>query len=283
MVDDVVRLAHLHDASQVHDRDAVREVPRRGQVVGDVEVGEPEVPLNVLHHVEDLRPGGQVDHGDGLVRDQHGRVQDEGPGRGHPLALAPGEHVGEAAHEILGRREFDLRQGPDDPGFAFLSVRGDFVDLQGFLQDVPDLEPGIHGGVGILEDHLDLPPVLLRFLVSDGGDVPAVEEDPAARGVDQLHDELARRGLARAGFPDQAEDLPPADLKGDPVHRTDDLPNLAEGLEKALVGGEVFLEVVHPQDDVPVDSVAHSKHLQQAARWPGSISRTGGSSIRHRS
>jgi hypothetical protein len=74
----------------VHDQHLVGEVAGRGDVVSDVEHGEPEALAKVVEQAEDLQPDRDVQHGHGLVGEQDARVGGERAGEGDPLALAAG-------------------------------------------------------------------------------------------------------------------------------------------------------------------------------------------------
>ena len=65
--------ADLDDPAEVHDRDPVAEELRGGQVVGDVDVAEAQLLLEVEHQLQDLGPHAHVEHRDRLVGDQHAR------------------------------------------------------------------------------------------------------------------------------------------------------------------------------------------------------------------
>ena len=51
---------YLSYLAQVHDADTVAHVVDRAQVVGDEEVCQPELPLELVQHVEDLALDGDV-------------------------------------------------------------------------------------------------------------------------------------------------------------------------------------------------------------------------------
>ena len=65
-------------------------------------------------------------------------------------------------------------------------------NAQGFLHDPPDGEGGVQGGVGVLKDHLGPPGVV--------DDLPLV--------LGHAQDGLGQGGLAAAGLPHQAQNLP---------------------------------------------------------------------------
>ena len=101
LVDGVGR-PELHDLAQVHDRDPVGDVADDAEVVGDEEVGEAELLLQVLEQVEDLGLDRDVERRDGLVGDDQLRVQGERPGDADALALAAGELVRDSGCSARG-------------------------------------------------------------------------------------------------------------------------------------------------------------------------------------
>ena len=103
------------------------------QVVGDEEIGEAEVALEVLQEVDDLGPDRDVQGGDRLVGDDELRLQGQRPGDADPLALAAAEGVGIAAAGV-GRQADERAGGPTRP-----RIRGalaDTVDDQRLGDDV---------------------------------------------------------------------------------------------------------------------------------------------------
>ena len=93
---DLRRVGQLHHLAQVHDRDAVADVPDDEKVVGDEEVRQPQALLELLKHIDDLGLDGDVQRGDGLVADDEVRIDRQGPGDADALALAAGKFVGVA-------------------------------------------------------------------------------------------------------------------------------------------------------------------------------------------
>jgi hypothetical protein len=66
---DLVAWALFGDAAEVHDGDVGGDVADDFEVVGDEEVGQAEVGLEVGEEVEDLGLDGDVEGGDGFVAD----------------------------------------------------------------------------------------------------------------------------------------------------------------------------------------------------------------------
>src|SRR5690606_7647224 len=77
--------------------DPVGDVADGCQVVGDEEVGQAEVSLQLYQQVQHLGADGDVERRDRLVADHEGGLEDQGSGDGHPLPLPAGELVRIAA------------------------------------------------------------------------------------------------------------------------------------------------------------------------------------------
>src|SRR5690349_1354105 len=99
----------LDDLAEVHDEDAIRDVTDDIEVVGDEDVGQPEVLLQVLEQVEDLGLHGDVERRDRLVADDQLRVDGERACDADPLALATRELVRETV-VVLGVQPDHLEQ-----------------------------------------------------------------------------------------------------------------------------------------------------------------------------
>ena len=87
------RARKLDELAQVHHRDAVGDVADDAQVVRDEDVRQPELRLEVLEQVEDLRLHRDVQRGDRLVGDDQLRVERERPRDPDPLPLTARELV----------------------------------------------------------------------------------------------------------------------------------------------------------------------------------------------
>jgi hypothetical protein len=139
-------------------------------------------------------------------------------GDGDPLALAAGELVrvllGEARGQAdplhhLGHPAGDLRAGAD------------LVDEERLGEGREDRHPRVEGGVGVLEDHLQVAPGGEEFRARGRGQVAPVQDHAAGGRGDQLQDRAGEGRLAAARLPDQPEHLPRADREGDAVDRPD--------------------------------------------------------------
>ena len=67
---DRFRIGELDDFTEIHDGDAVADVLHHGEVVGDEEVGEAEVFLEIDEKVEDLGLDGDIESGRASCRER---------------------------------------------------------------------------------------------------------------------------------------------------------------------------------------------------------------------
>ena len=98
--EDLVRLGDLDELAAVHHGDAVADVADRREVVGDEEVREPELGLQVAQQVQDLRAHRDVERRDRLVADDERGVGRERPRDRDALALTARELERAALAEI---------------------------------------------------------------------------------------------------------------------------------------------------------------------------------------
>ncbi|MGX1154842.1 hypothetical protein RKD39_002420 [Streptomyces albogriseolus] len=228
--------AALHGPARVHHQQVVGHVGDDAEVVGDEDDRGPELLLEVLEQVEDLRLDRHVQGRGRLVGDQQVGVADQRHGDHGALAHTAGELVRVVVHTGPGLRDADLGQHLDRP-LPGLPLGGAGV-LHERLGDLP-----AHRVVRrerrqrVLEDHRDLVAAELLHLLLGGGDqVAPLEDDLAldggALGVVQTEDGQVGHGLAGARFAHDAEGLAALDVEGQSVDRLDD----------AVLGGEP-----HPQ------------------------------------
>ena len=209
----------------------------------DEDVGEPELALEVLEQVQDLRLHGHVERGHRLVADDQLGVDREGARDADALALAAGELVREAV-VVLRVQPDDLEQLLD----ALLDLRlgAHLVHLERLGDDEADALARVQRRVRVLEDHHHLAPVRTHLGAGQARDVAAVEDDPAGRRIEEAHDAARHRRLAAAGLADDAERLALADREGDAVdglHRGDLLLE-----DDSARDGEVLLQVLDDEE-----------------------------------
>ena len=255
-------VGQLHDPAQVHHGHAVGDVPHDREVVGDEEIGQAELRLEVLQEVDDLGLDRDVERRDGLVADDQRGLHGEGARDAHALPLA--------ARELVRVAVGVLRQEPDVPEQilharrARVPVGHDPVHAERLGQDLADGHPGVERAVGVLEDHLDPAPEGPEGGLVERREVLAFEEDRPARRPLELQDAPPRRRLAAARLADEAEGLAAADREAHPVHRADHPGGAAE-----QAGAHV--ELLDELPDLEQRRVAHWSDLREAGvnrGWP---------------
>ena len=150
---DLLGRPDLDELAAVHHRDPVAHRAHDGEVVRDEEIREPEVVLEVLEQVQDLRLDRDVERRDRLVADDQLRVERERARDPDPLPLAARELVRVAVREA--RVEADDVEQLADPRRA-VAARADPVHDERLADDVADGHARVERRVRILEDDLHL-------------------------------------------------------------------------------------------------------------------------------
>src|SRR5512133_165652 len=282
---ELLRRRDLDDRAQIHDGDPVRDVAHDRQVVGDEEVRQRELRLELLEEVDDLRLDRDVERRDGLVGDDEVGVDRERAGDPDPLALTARELVRKARAGV-GREPDGLQQLANPPRHVAPSRQA--VDLHRLTDDPSDAVPRVQRRERVLEDHLHPAAKSPDGSLAPLSDVLAIEEDSASGRLVEAQDRAADGRFSAPGFADEPERLAPLDLQRDVVHRLD-VADVAVQQDPAL-DREVDLQVLErnqrpvlTHDTTAVRIRSHSSAgtgLKQATLWPGPISRSGGTSWR---
>ena len=207
------------------------------QVVGDEQVGETAVALEVLEQVDHLRLHGDVERRHRLVADDEARLHGERARDADALALAAGELV-RVAGRVLGAQSDFLEQLPD------ASVRvgsfGEPVDGQSLAHDRADRHARVERRERILKDDLHLPPQRAQSGRIEREHVRAVERDLAGRRLDETKNGPAGGRLAAARLADEAERLAALHVEGDAI----DGANEPDGATEDAAGDREVLDEV---------------------------------------
>src|SRR5947209_20323183 len=127
----------FNDLAEIHDRDAPADMLDDGYIVGNEQIGKPELLLQIAEQVDDLRLNRDVERRNRLVADDEPGIERQRAGDADALALSTREFVRETV-ERLGP-EPDLAGQHLDPVVEGAAPR-DTVILQGLADDVADLE-----------------------------------------------------------------------------------------------------------------------------------------------
>jgi hypothetical protein len=220
---DVERPADLLDAPLAHHDDAIRHGHGLALVVGDQDGGDAEPLLEQpqldLHRLAQLG----VERGERLVQQQQLRLHRERAGDRDALAL-PARDLGDGALRDAGQA--DQFQQLLDPGPA--PGRGHAADAQRIGDVVADREMAEQGQR--LEHHAELAPVRRHRR-----DVGFVEQHAAGGRRLQPGDDAQQGGLAAAGRPEEAHQLPGRNQQVDVGHGQHRPVGLAHALQPQRV------------------------------------------------
>ena len=118
--ENVRRQSLFHHLAVLHHRDAVADLGRDAQVVGDEDHRQAETLAQIRQEPQDLRLHRDVERRNRLVRHQHFGTQRERPREADPLPLTAGELMRIA----LGRLRVETHQREQFLGLAQAPLRG---------------------------------------------------------------------------------------------------------------------------------------------------------------
>src|SRR5262249_50026987 len=207
--------------------DAVAQVTHDRHGMGDEEVGQPEVTLQLLEQVHDLRAHADVQSGYRLITDNKFRPQHQGPGNADTLTLSAGKLVRVTAEggfiQAHSAHNFSC-------GLLQLRCRGApaiSMDQQGLGDNLCNTHTRVERSERILEDDLHVAAQAAQLAGSRLENVMAVEINLAGGWFDEAQEHPAQGRLAAARLADQPQRLTLVDLEGDAVDRMDDTLALA--------------------------------------------------------
>ena len=269
----LVAVRELGGLAEVHHHHPVGDVPHDVEVVRDEDVGQAELPLEVLEEIEDLRLHGDVERRDRLVAEDELRVHRERARDADPLPLAARELVREAI-EVLGVEADDLEELLDAP--LALGGRPDAVELERLADDEPDPLARVERRVRVLEDHHHVPPQRPHLASRQPGDVAALVDDAAGGRLEQLEEAADERRLPAARLADDPERLALAQRERDAVDRLHGRDLLLE--DDPAGDREVLLQVLDDEELVAgahalapavrvATSAAASRAFVSSSRW----------------
>ncbi len=212
---DLLGRAHLEDATEIHHRHPVGDVPGQAEVVGDDDQRQTQFVAQPQQQGEDLAADRRVKARHRLVGDDDLRVEDERSRDHHPLALPAGQFVWVAQVEALGRTQSRTRESVGHLGLLAL-VQAVYPQALGYrlVHGVPWVECSGR----VLQDQLRTPAVGLQI----AGPVRqrlACDIDLARGGPLQAKNRAGQCRFPGTAFADQSDDLTAADGEVDTVDR----------------------------------------------------------------
>src|SRR5690606_1058926 len=231
--------AELDNLPITHDRDALAQLERLGQVVGDVHHRLADLAVQADDLGLHVAPDQRVERAERLVEQHDLRVHGEGAGQADALLHAAGELVGVGLGVPLQADEGEDLAGP----LVARRLRR-ALDLQP-VRDVVD-HLAVRQQAEVLEDHAHVVAAQLAELGGGGGDdVLAADRHAAGGGFDETGETPYEGGLAAAGQAHDDEDISGLDLETDVVDGGGATGLLAEsgGVEMPIFTGQHFLRL----------------------------------------
>src|SRR4030088_1524596 len=144
----------LDDAAEIHHGNAPADVLDDREIMGNEEIGEPELLLQILQEIDDLGLDRYIQCRHRLIADNEFGFDRERARDTDALALTAGELVRMAAHVI--RLQADGFQQIHDALFKLPPGFRQFVNDQGFTNDGADTHARIERRIRVLKDDLDI-------------------------------------------------------------------------------------------------------------------------------
>ena len=192
---DLFRRARLFDAAAVEHHHPVGHLHGLVLVVGDEHAGDVHLVMQASQPAAQFLAHLGIERPERLVQQQHLRLHGQGPGQRDALALTPGELLWVAVGQPVELHQLQQRMHPPaDVGLGRPAAARHDPQPEGHVfEDGHVVEQRV-----VLEHEAHAP----RLRVGMGG-IGAMKEHAATVGLLQPGDDAQKRGLARAGRPQQ--------------------------------------------------------------------------------
>ena len=210
--------------------------------MGDEQVGQSQIVLQVLQQIQDLRLDRHVERRHRLVAHHQLGGQRQGAGDADALPLTAGELVRIAAG-VLGRQPHALQQ----LRYAGAGLVAPAVDDEGLGERVAYGHARVERGERILEHDLHVAAQRAQRIALQGEHRCSLELHAATGGVQQAQQQASGGGLATSRFAHQPERLAALDVEAhsvDGAHVSDHVAEHAGGHR------EVHGEVAYPDETI---------------------------------
>ena len=231
----------LHEFAEIHDADAVRDMANDAQVMGDKQIGQSELFLKILEHIDDLRLNGDIERGDRLIADDELGIDRKRSRDTDSLALTAGELM-RIAVCVLAVESDALKKG--DYLLSSLRLVGcEMVDIDGLTYDIAYRHARVKARIRILEDHLHFAPegqhIDRHFVFLIENNISVVDY-LAVRGLIESEQSTADGSFAAAGLADETERLSLIDKERDIIDCLNEFFVLSSAACR-----EILLQVLH--------------------------------------
>ena len=204
-------------------------------IMGNEDVRNVPLLLDVLEKIQNLRLDGDVQCGDRFVADDKPGLQGQGPGHADALPPAAAQFVGIGEGETPGQAH-RVHQVIDTL-LQFLPVPAEVIGPQRVSDQLGHTESGVQRGKRVLENDLHVFAQGLAPFPLGGGNIFPVKIDFPGGGVQKTQNHPAQRGFAAARFTHDTQCLSLLHAEG----------HIIDGVENAAGGLKILLQSLHPQ------------------------------------
>jgi hypothetical protein len=196
-------------AALIEEQYGVGEALGKAHVVSDDDASESELALEALDEVAEAAGDDGIDHGGGLVVEDHFRLCGQGAGDGDGAFAAGGQAGGESVDDVI--RADQANEAVDQLLNLILGQAAALAEREGnVLADAEGIKER-----AVLEDHGDAAANGLHAVFAETGDLLALDANGAGIGLEKAHEHAQGDGFAHAAAAEDAEGLAALDEEAD--------------------------------------------------------------------
>jgi len=192
--EDLFGVSLLDYLSQIHHRNAIRDVLDHRKIVRDEQVRQIESLLKLAKEIQNLSLDRYIECRNCFIAHDEFRFERKRPGDADPLALTSGEFV-RVTVGVFSAETNEIEQ----LGYAFsralpcrsvvcfvtVAVRKNPVDQNWFRDHRPDGHPGVERSIRVLKDDLHLAPQLAHLALAEREYIVSIEDHSARSRFNQ--------------------------------------------------------------------------------------------------
>ena len=182
IAEDGAARAHFNDLAEIHDGHAVADALNDAHVVRDEDIGKSHFLLQFHHQVHHLSTDGDVERGNAFIGHDDLGFERKRTGNTDALTLTAGEFMRVAVSHVRGESHALKEQRYAVVHLLFGAV---VVDHHRLGNRVAHGLPRVERGVRILEDHLQIAALFLKFVPGHAQQRLAAVEDFTAVDIEQ--------------------------------------------------------------------------------------------------
>ena len=180
------------------------------KVMGDEQKRDLRLFLDVLEQIHDLGLDTDIQCGNWFVRHDELRINRQRARNPDSLALPAAELM--RISSCIFRFQADQRKQFGNALRAFFRIQLR-MELQRLLNRGIDAHARVQRTVGVLKDHLEIPPHPAQLFAFDRAEIHPVQQNGTIRRGFEAHQQTRHRAFAASAFSDQSERFPDIQLE----------------------------------------------------------------------